>query len=50
MMATRRVRGEGSVSQRSSDGLWVGTVDLGWAGGKRVRKSVSAKTLSLIHI
>ena len=44
MMATRRVRGEGSFSQRSSDGLWVGTVDLGWAGGKRVRKSVSAKT------
>jgi len=40
----RRVRGEGSFSQRSSDGLWVGTVDLGWAGGKRVRKSVSAKT------
>jgi len=40
----RRVRGEGSFSQRKSDGLWVGTVDLGWAGGKRVRKSVSAKT------
>ena len=40
----RRIRGEGSFSQRSSDGLWVGTVDLGWQGGKRVRKSVSAKT------
>lgn len=43
-MATRRVRGEGSFSQRTRDGLWVGTVDLGWQGGKRVRKSVSAKT------
>jgi integrase len=39
----RRIRGEGSFSQRA-DGTWVGTVDLGWAGGKRVRKSVSAKT------
>jgi integrase len=39
----RRIRGEGSFSQRV-DGTWVGTVDLGWAGGKRVRKSVSAKT------
>jgi len=44
MTSVRRVRGERSFSQRKSDGLWVGTVDLGWAGGKRVRKSVSAKT------
>ena len=39
----RRIRGEGSFAQRAN-GLWVGTVDLGWRGGRRVRKSVSAKT------
>ena len=45
-MATRRLRGEGGFYQRA-DGLWVGAVDLGWRNGKRVRKSVSAKTLKL---
>lgn len=40
----RRIRGEGGFSQRASDGLWVGTLDLGWVNGKRVRKTVSAKT------
>jgi integrase len=39
----RRIRGEGSFAQRAN-GLWVGTVDLGWSGGRRIRKSVSAKT------
>lgn len=39
----RRIRGEGSFCQTKA-GYWVGTVDLGWQGGKRVRKSVSAKT------
>lgn len=39
----RRQRGEGSLHQRG-DGLWIGTVDLGYIGGKRTRKSVSAKT------
>lgn len=39
----RRVRGEGGLYRRD-DGLWVGTIDLGWHGGKRVRKSVSART------
>lgn len=39
----RRIRGEGALYQRG-DGMWVGSVDLGWHGGKRVRKSVSAKT------
>jgi integrase len=43
-MATRRLRGEGGLSQRASDGLWVGTVDLGRVNGKRVRKTVAAKT------
>lgn len=40
----RRIRGEGSFSQRASDGLWVGTLDLGRVNGRRVRKSVAAKT------
>ncbi|HEY0890480.1 MAG TPA: site-specific integrase [Nocardioides sp.] len=44
-MGERRLRGEGSVYQRESDGRWVGVVDLGWVGGKRVRKTVTAKTL-----
>src|SRR5258708_10211150 len=37
---SRRRRGEGSVYQRTSDGLWVGMLDLGLAGGKRRRKTV----------
>jgi integrase len=39
----RRGRGEASIFQRESDGLWVGTVSLGYDGeGKRVRKTVYA--------
>ena len=43
----RRVKGEGSVYQRASDGRWFYSVDLGGAGtGKsRDRRTVSAKTL-----
>lgn len=44
-MGVRRQQGEGSIYQRASDGRWVGVVDLGWVGGKRVRKSVTAATL-----
>ncbi len=33
----RRGRGEGSVYQRASDGLWVAVLDLGIVGGKRRR-------------
>lgn len=40
-----RLAGEGSIYQRESDSRWVGVVDLGWVNGKRVRKTVSAKTL-----
>jgi integrase len=40
---TRRGRNEGTVFRRS-DGRWVGTVDLGWIDGKRVRRSVYATT------
>lgn len=39
----RRGAGEGSV-YRSPDGRWRGAVDLGWEGGKRSRKYVSAPT------
>lgn len=44
-MGARRTSGEGSIYQRASDGRWVGVVDLGWVGGKRVRKTVTAHTL-----
>ena len=44
-MAGRRTRGEGSIYQRESDGRWVGVVDLGWVGGKRVRRTATAATL-----
>jgi len=37
----RRGRGESSIFKRESDGLWVGTVSLGYdGGGKRIRKTV----------
>ena len=39
----RRPSGDGSV-YKSPDGRWRGTVDLGWADGKRRRKYVSAPT------
>ena len=44
-MAGRRTKGEGSIYQRESDGRWVGVVDLGFVGGKRLRPQVTAKTL-----
>ena len=40
----RRAKGEGSIYQRA-DGYYVGVLDLGWHGGRRVRKQVVAKTL-----
>jgi integrase len=43
-MTRKRSHGEGSVYQRSSDGLWVGMVDLGYIEGKRRRKPVYGKT------
>ena len=44
-MAKKRQYGEGSVYQRASDGLWIGTLDIGWtAAGTRRRKIVSGKT------
>jgi integrase len=41
MARARRGRGEGGIYLRESDGLWVGTVSLGYDGnGKRKRKTV----------
>ena len=40
----RRQKGEGALFQRSSDGIWLGVVDLGYdERGNRVRKTVSSK-------
>lgn len=45
MARARRGRGEGGVYQRVSDGLWVGTVSLGFDGsGKRKRRVVYGDT------
>jgi integrase len=43
-MAKARQNGEGSVYKRKSDGLWIGSVTLGWEAGKRRRKTVSGHT------
>lgn len=40
----RRHRGEGAVWQRQSDGLWVGSAEVGYKNGKRQRKRVYATT------
>ena len=40
----RRGQGEGGLYRRESDGLWVGTVDLGYVDGKRKRRTVYATT------
>lgn len=45
MPPKRRAYGSGSVSQRASDGLWVGILEAGWtAKGTRRRIRVAAKT------
>lgn len=45
MARAKRGRGEGGVFQRESDGLWVGTVSLGFDGnGKRKRRTVYGST------
>ena len=43
-MPGRRQHGEGSLYQRSSDGRWIATVDVGWNGPRRVRRVFTAKT------
>ena len=48
-MAKRRGHGEGSIYQRASDGLWVGSLNLGWVNGKRKRKYVYGKTFEEVR-
>src|SRR5271154_6200212 len=42
-MKKHRGRGEGSITQRK-DGRWSAIVSLGWADGKRQRKTVYGRT------
>ena len=42
-MATRRGRGEGSITKRS-DGRWMAQADLGWQNAKRRRKALYGRT------
>jgi integrase len=42
----RRIRGEGGFYQRA-DGVWIGVIDLGVHGGRRIRKTVSGKTKAI---
>ena len=43
-MARTRQNGERPVYRRASDGMWIGSITIGWEGDKRIRKTVSAKT------
>ena len=43
-MAARRGANEGSIYKRSRDGKWVAVVNLGYANGKRRRKTFVGKT------
>ncbi len=43
-MGSRRGHNEGSIYQRESDGKWCAVVNLGYADGRRKRKSIYGKT------
>lgn len=43
----RRAQGEGSIYQLS-DGRWRGSVELGWIGGKRRRRTITRSTKSAV--
>lgn len=43
MSTRRRAKGEGCLF-RKSDGRWIGVIDLGWSGGRRRRREVSARS------
>lgn len=40
----RRGTGEGSIYKRKNDNLWAGSISLGYADGKRQRKTIYGKT------
>jgi integrase len=45
MSGRRKLNGEGSIYQRSSDGRWVGAISIGYdEKGRPIRKTVSART------
>jgi integrase len=44
MAKQRRGRGEGAIYQRSDNGLWVTSIDLGIVKGKRKRRYIYGKT------
>lgn len=44
MAKQRRGRGEGAIYQRSDNGLWVTSLDLGIVNGKRKRRYIYGKT------
>src|SRR5262245_12949332 len=45
MTSKNRGKNEGSIYQRASDGLWVGSISLGYGpDGKRKRKPIYGKT------
>lgn len=46
----RASKGDGSIYQRSSDGRWLGVIDLTTVGGGRKRRTVSAKTRADVKI
>lgn len=43
-MPGKRAHGEGTISQRKSDGRWIGQITLSINDGKQTRKTVSDKT------
>ncbi len=43
-MPSKRGHGEGSIYQRSDNGIWCTVVDLGYVNGKRKRKYIYGKT------
>ncbi|HUK70950.1 MAG TPA: tyrosine-type recombinase/integrase [Streptosporangiaceae bacterium] len=43
-MGRRRQHGEGTLHKRASDGRWLATIELGWQGGKRRRRSFTGTT------
>lgn len=48
MAKERRGKGEGSIYE-DSRGRWVYAVDLGWSGGRRVRRTVTASTKTALR-
>lgn len=51
MAGKKKLNGEGSIYQRTSNGLWVGAISVGRdERGRPIRKSVSAKTAAEVRL